>query len=248
MRPPSMALVSWPRSSPGGGSGETVAPVVEERPVAASYGSRRALTSDVAPALVDCNGPSDWRRGSPTTRSSSTATNASGGGHGTATGSAIGTNSLGLITHGEMSRSAGRKALRRRPTTPSGERAGDSTARHRRELLDQMAALTHAVRPGRPSPASVAQAYSRGMDISALVSSRGDAAALRLSSPSGRATVAATATATAMAFFDGYEVSVGLNPQAADSDGDGISDYEELNQGDQTMVPIRQRGCSTATG
>src|SRR4029453_4362967 len=34
--------------------------------------------------------------------------------------------------------------------------------------------------------------------------------------------------------FDGYEVSLGLNPQAADSDGDGVSDYEELNQADQT--------------
>jgi hypothetical protein len=32
--------------------------------------------------------------------------------------------------------------------------------------------------------------------------------------------------------FDGYEVSVGLSPLAADSDGDGQSDYDELNQDD----------------
>ena len=199
---------------------EAVAPA-EEPPVAATDVAP-AIASDVAPALVaapvdtDGDGLSDeeeWTYG----------TNPN----------LVDTDSDGVSDRDEISAGTDPltpNAVAQVESAPVVEALGDSTA--------GAAAGTDLIAVPSPTPHdpvlfplrdSVAGPYSPGMDTSVScppVCDRAAPAAPNLDGDSG-------GDSDGDGLFDGYEVSVGLNPQSADSDGDGLSDYEELNQADQ---------------
>src|SRR5215203_103071 len=195
---------------------EEAAPV--EEPSVAAPDVAAAVNSDVAPPLVAAPVDSD---GDGLTDDQELV-------HGT-NAFVVDTDSDGVSDLDEISTGTDPltpNAVEQVESAPVVEAVGDSTA----------GALAETDLIAVPSPTphdpvlfplreSVAGPYSPGMDTSVSCPPACDTAAPAAPNLDG--------DSDGDGLFDGYEVSVGLNPQAADSDGDGVSDYEELNQADQ---------------
>jgi hypothetical protein len=195
---------------------EEVAPVEESSVAAPDVAA--AVNSDVAPPLVAAPVDSD---GDGLTDDQELV-------HGT-NAFVVDTDSDGMSDLDEISAGTDPltpNAVEQVESAPVVEALGDSTA----------GALAETDLIAVPSPTphdpvlfplreSVAGPYSPGMDTSVSCPPVCDTAAPAAPNPDG--------DSDGDGLFDDYEVSVGLNPQAADSDDDGLSDYEELNQADQ---------------
>jgi hypothetical protein len=190
---------------------EAVAPV-EEPPVAAADVAP-AVASDVAPALVAAPVDSDGD-GLSDDEELIYGTNAL----------AVDTDSDGVSDRDEIS--LGTDPL----VAPVVAPADDPIAG-----TDLMAAPTPTPHDPVLFPVreSVAKPYSPDLDTSVSCPPVCDAAAPEASLPVREGDSGGDSDSDGDGLFDAYEVSIGLNPQAADSDGDGLSDYEELTQADQ---------------
>jgi hypothetical protein len=188
---------------------EAVAPV-EEPPVAAADVAP-AVASDVAPALVAAPVDSDGD-GLSDDEELIYGTNAL----------AVDTDSDGVSDRDEIS--LGTDPLAAPVVAPADDPLAGT---------DLMAAPTPTPHDPVLFPVreSVAKPYSPDLDTSVSCPPVCDAAAPEASLPVREGDSGGDSDGDGL--FDAYEVSIGLNPQAADSDGDGLSDYEELTQADQ---------------
>jgi hypothetical protein len=203
------------------GAPDAVAPV-EEPPVAAE------VASDVAPALSSAGAPAPV----------AAPVDAEGGGLGDEE-LLSGTSAFAVDTDGDGVSDRDEIAVGTDPLTsnavapvasaPVVEALGDASV-GTAAGSDLMAAPTPTPYDPVlfPPREPVAKPYSPGMETSVSCPPVCDPAAPEAPHPDS-----GDSDGDGDGLFDAYELSVGLNPQAADSDGDGRSDYEELTQADQ---------------